>query len=249
MSRSLRVTFTRRRASRQADSRMSQVHVRPRTPARRGIRPPHPRCRRTSRRPVPRRPPSPGSPLDDGRSMRTPMPGHSLLRASSMLVYPPHFECAKCNNTGYKHVDPGHPCHRCWERYTHPYTSTLMHAPAASAALGAQAHASLFFQCLLPRTHAPPCGPAPHCAVPPPCGATRTPPWCRYAPPPANGSTYSANVYPPPHAIYPPGDVRLGSALCWRCGGRGTVSFLVFEMVPCVECVPHILSHITDKPL
>ncbi|KAJ7649252.1 hypothetical protein B0H17DRAFT_1215342 [Mycena rosella] len=100
-------------------------------------------------------PPSPGGPPDDGRPTRTPVPGHPLLRGGSMLVYPPHFECAKCNNTGYKHADPGHPCHKCWERYARPYAGPLVHAPAASAAPGTQAHASLSFQRPLPRTYAP----------------------------------------------------------------------------------------------
>ncbi|KAJ7687707.1 hypothetical protein B0H17DRAFT_679972 [Mycena rosella] len=184
-------------------------------------------------------PPSPGGLPDDGRPTRTPVPGHPLLRAGSMLVYPPHFECAKCNNTGYKHADPAHPCHRCWERYARPYAGALVHAPAASAAPapGAQAHASLSFQRPLPRAHAPPRAPAPHRAAPPPCGNTRAPPGCRYAPPPpVNGSTYPGSAYPPPHAIYPPGDARLGGAPCWRCGGRGTVSFLVFETLPCGVC-------------
>ncbi|KAJ7636173.1 hypothetical protein B0H17DRAFT_1164111 [Mycena rosella] len=166
-------------------------------------------------------PPSPGGPPDNGRPTRTPVPGHPLLRGGSMLVYPLHFECSKCNNTGYKHADPRHPCHKCWERYARPYAGALVHAPAASSSAPAHAHASLSFQRPLPHTYAPPCGPAPHRSAPPPCGNTRAPL------PPAP---------PPPHAIYPPGDARLGGAPCWWCSARRTVSFLVFETMPCGVC-------------
>ncbi|KAJ7648869.1 hypothetical protein B0H17DRAFT_1147916 [Mycena rosella] len=129
--------------------------------------------------------------------------------------------------------------HRCWERYARPYAGALVHAPAASAAPapGPQAHASLSFQRPLPRTYAPPRGPAPHRSALPPCGNARAPPGCRYAPPPpVSGTTYPGSAYPPRHTIYSPGDARLGGAPCWRCGGRGTVSFLVFETVPCGMC-------------
>ncbi|KAJ7636161.1 hypothetical protein B0H17DRAFT_1217158 [Mycena rosella] len=181
--------------------------------------------------PGPPPPPSPSGPPDDGRPTCTPVSGHPLLRAGSMLVYPPHFECAKCNNTGYTHADPEYPCHRCWKRYASPYAGALVHAPTESSAPspGAKAHVSLSFQRPLPHTYAPP-----------PCRSTRTPRGCRYAAPPVHGTTYpgSSRAYPPapPHAIYPPGDAHLGGAPCWRCAGCGTVSFLVFETVPCGVC-------------
>ena len=33
-----------------------------------------------------------------------------------------------------------------------------------------------------------------------------------------------------------PGDARLGGRLCWRCGGRGTTSFLIFDEQTCGVC-------------
>ncbi|CAL1714515.1 unnamed protein product [Somion occarium] len=42
---------------------------------------------------------------------------------------------------------------------------------------------------------------------------------------------------PPPGAVVVrPGDPRLGGHLCWRCGGSGTVSFLLFDETTCGVC-------------
>ncbi|KAJ7690885.1 hypothetical protein B0H17DRAFT_935518 [Mycena rosella] len=202
---------------------MSQARAQPRTPAWWGTRPPrlHRRCLLYQLPPGPPLPPSPSGPPDDGRPTRKPVPGHPLLRTGSILVWPLHFKCAKCaagNNTGYKHADPVHPCHRFWECYMHPYASVLVHAHSASASVPTPAHASLSFQRPLPRTYVPLRSPVPHRSTPPPCGNTCVLPGCQYAPPlPTNGTTYPGNAYPPPHAIYLPGDVCLGSAPCWRC--------------------------------
>ncbi|KAJ7050693.1 hypothetical protein C8F01DRAFT_676983 [Mycena amicta] len=49
-----------------------------------------------------------------------------------MLVYPAGHECHKCNNTGYRHSDPSHPCRRCWDKYAKPYAGALLVAPAPS---------------------------------------------------------------------------------------------------------------------
>ena len=43
--------------------------------------------------------------------------------------------------------------------------------------------------------------------------------------------------HPPPGAtVLSPGDPRIGGLLCWRCGGRGTISFLIFDEEACSVC-------------
>ncbi|KAJ7097056.1 hypothetical protein B0H15DRAFT_797789 [Mycena belliarum] len=161
---------------------------------------------------------------DDGRPTSTPIPGHPLLRGGKMLVYPPHYTCAKCNNTGYKHADPTHPCSKCWEKHARPYAGALLHAPSASSA--APASPSSTFQRPLPH-------PSP---APPPPSQGYAPPPSQFAPPIVYSAPPPPGAYPPPAQVYPPGDARLGGAPCWRCGGRGSVSFLVFETVMCTVC-------------
>lgn len=42
---------------------------------------------------------------------------------------------------------------------------------------------------------------------------------------------------PPPGAtVVQPGDPRIGGHLCWRCGGKGTTSFLIFDVETCSVC-------------
>lgn len=36
--------------------------------------------------------------------------------------------------------------------------------------------------------------------------------------------------------VYPPGDPRIGGRLCWRCGGSGKTSFLIFDETTCSVC-------------
>ena len=36
--------------------------------------------------------------------------------------------------------------------------------------------------------------------------------------------------------VYPPGDSRIGGRLCWRCGGSGKTSFLIFDETTCSVC-------------
>ncbi|KAJ7611918.1 hypothetical protein DFH06DRAFT_1109709 [Mycena polygramma] len=192
---------------------------------------------------------------DDGRPTSTPIPGHPFLNNGHMLVYPPHHECSKCNNTGYKHGDPARPCTKCWSRYARPYSGAVAHAPPASASAlgsGSAGHASTTFQRPLPCQYAPPRSSAPGSLSAYPGASsshlfsastrTRTPspsPTGLCGPSPA---TYGPNApgghsaYPPPPTVYAPGDARMGGAPCWRCGGRGTLSFLVFETMPCSIC-------------
>ncbi|KAJ7703521.1 hypothetical protein B0H17DRAFT_1127157 [Mycena rosella] len=98
------------------------------------------------------------------------------LSGGRFLVYPPYYDCKKCNNTGYKDADPAHPCRKCWESYGRPYTGAPA-APAFAAAPGGQGYASPSFQ----PTYAPPSGanPQQYQYAPPP-GATAH----QYAPPP-----------------------------------------------------------------
>lgn len=55
----------------------------------------------------------------------TPTPGRPLLNGGKVLHYKPGFWCPKCQNTGYKHDDPSHPCKTCWKKYGRAYTSAV----------------------------------------------------------------------------------------------------------------------------
>ncbi|KAF7327101.1 hypothetical protein MKEN_00286100 [Mycena kentingensis (nom. inval.)] len=83
---------------------------------------------------------------DETRPTSTPVPGRALLRNGRMLVYPAGVECSKCNNTGYRHGDPSHPCTRCWDKYGKMYGGALALAPtnAASARSPMPNHGSTF---------------------------------------------------------------------------------------------------------
>lgn len=76
---------------------------------------------------------SPNATPDDGRPTTVPTPGHPLLHEGKMLVYPSGHMCRKCNNTGYKFNDPQHPCRKCWEKYSKPYSGALTYAPSSDA--------------------------------------------------------------------------------------------------------------------
>ncbi|KAJ7050724.1 hypothetical protein C8F01DRAFT_1263823 [Mycena amicta] len=217
------------------------------------------------------RPPQANTIPDDGRPTTTPVAGHPLLLNGKMLVYPAGHECHKCNNTGYRHSDPSHPCRRCWDKYAKPYAGALLVAPAPSPGGSSGNTHGATFQRPLPRlyaagsrpisadfysapssSYAPPANPHPSLSSsssyappshPPPPPSTRG-----YPPPPqhpsystTSSSTSSLGQYPGsrqpmPTSTLPPGDPRLGGALCWRCSGRGRVSFLVFETLPRSAC-------------
>lgn len=66
---------------------------------------------------------------DDGRPTIRPVPGHPLMNNGRVLVYPQGYECSKCNNTGYKHLDPSNPCMKCWSKYAKPFAGPLTYAP------------------------------------------------------------------------------------------------------------------------
>ncbi|KAH0836912.1 hypothetical protein J3R83DRAFT_8728 [Lanmaoa asiatica] len=173
-------------------------------------------------------PPHPSPPMvpDDGSPTRTPVPGHPLLRAGNLLVYPRNHMCIKCDNTGYKHNDPSHPCCKCWEKYGKPYTGALTYTPWSPSGndprmqrplpkfLPPQARASE------PRRglHPPPPQYPQHSR------SLSQPPYVH-----SLGSGPSFYVMDPlapdptppvPDAIaVSPGDPRMGGRLCMRCGG------------------------------
>ncbi|KAJ7050706.1 hypothetical protein C8F01DRAFT_677169 [Mycena amicta] len=238
--------------------------------------PPLPRCPSSERyQPPSSRPPQANTIPDDGRPTTTPVAGHPLLLNGKMLVYPAGHECHKCNNTGYRHSDPSHPCRRCWDKYAKSYAGTLLVAPAPSpGGSSGNTHGATFQRPLLrlyaagtrplsadfysappssSTSYAPPTNPHPSLSSsssyappshPPPPLSTRG-----YPPPPQHPSfstsssssfsslgQYPGSRQPMPTSTLPPGDPRLGGALCWRCSGRGRVSFLVFETLPCSAC-------------
>ncbi|KAJ7269536.1 hypothetical protein C8J57DRAFT_1322246 [Mycena rebaudengoi] len=166
--------------------------------------------------PPPGAPPPVSSPSnsvpDDGRPTATPVPGHPLLRDGNMLVYPPYHECSKC------------------AKYARPYMGALTIAATPSAS--ASSSSSSIFQRPLPAAaphsspHPPGSGYAPPSTPPPGAGSGYAPP-----PVPPPGGTFS-----PPGAFPAPGDPRIGGMLCWRCDGRGSISFLVFETTRCTVC-------------
>lgn len=197
-------------------------------------------------------------PASDGRPTTTPTPGHPLLRNGKTLVYPETYLCQKCTfstpcppycsltfnrpktrkgqNTGYKNYDPSHPCRKCWDRFSKPYTSALASSPWDNQASGSasQSQRGRIFQRPLPAFKAPQAQ-----AQPPP-------------PPPMPGSYPSSSgmqspnslpmptpfrgVPPPGSTVVMPGDARIGGRLCWRCGGRGTTPFLIFDEMTCETC-------------
>ena len=148
------------------------------------------------------------------------------------------------SNTGYKNNDPSHPCRKCWDRFGKLFSSILASSPWGDrgAAASSQSQHGRTFQRPLPafkppqaRTVAaqPRQPPPPGGFVPPP---QRTgPPAQTYgvAPPPV----LPYGVAPPPGAsVVMPGDSRIGGRRCWRCGGRGTTPFLIFDELPCDTC-------------
>ncbi|KAF7300781.1 hypothetical protein MKEN_01303300 [Mycena kentingensis (nom. inval.)] len=155
-------------------------------------------------------PPAPASIVDDGKPTTTPVPGHPLLRNGQLLVYPAGVVCSKCDNVGYKHSDPAHPCTKCWDKYAKAYTGALAAAPSANESTST--HGSTF-QRPLARIYARPTTPRPagypgaaattpylpssSALYPPPPPPTAPPP-----PGPPPNPSYSAPPHPPPNQSY-----------------------------------------------
>lgn len=143
-------------------------------------------------------------------------------------------------NVGYKNADPLHPCKKCWGKYAKPFSGPLAYSfnrPDQSSS----SPGSNNFQKPLP--HMPPPAPPP---IPP--SVSFQPPPSHFAP---GGymSNHHGGFYGPPNSlltpmsppapgtvVYPAGDPRIGGRLCWRCNGKGNVSFMVFERMNCEVC-------------
>ncbi len=66
-------------------------------------------------------------------------------------------------------------------------------------------------------------------------GSIPMPPYQDRSPLAASGVQY-ARAPPPGATVVRPGDPRIGGRLCWRCGGSGVTSFLIFDEQTCTIC-------------
>ncbi|KZT64406.1 hypothetical protein DAEQUDRAFT_718095 [Daedalea quercina L-15889] len=196
-----------------------------------------------------------GDDADDGRPTATPKPGHPLMRNGRVLVYPTSYECHRCHNVGYRNNDPSTPCYKCWERYARPFAGPLTSMDWKAAY--APSNARLAYQRPLPRFTPPhlsgiyaPASRASSLARP--SGGYAGGSSSRIIP--AAGGGIPMGLYldsaqgrpsptvrvaenPPPGAtVLRPGDPRLGGRLCWRCGGSGITTFLIFDEQTCSVC-------------
>ncbi|KAJ7718308.1 hypothetical protein B0H14DRAFT_634921 [Mycena olivaceomarginata] len=141
-----------------------------------------------------------------------------------MLVYPPHYECHRQQ-------------HGLQTRRPHAPVPQVLEQVRAPVRRRARLRARRPRLRLRPPLQLDDVPAAPAAAVRP----ARSPGRAFLSPAPDLPACAAAPVsasYPPPAPVlvYAPGDVRMGGAPCWRCGGRGTLSFLVFDSVPCVVC-------------
>lgn len=169
------------------------------------------------------------------------------------------------HNTGYKSFDPSHPCRRCWEKYSKPYSGPIVYSswndgpsnrqrplsylrssatsPSLSPSRSLSSIANQVRNDLssVPsnsdrRSH-PPSSPA---AYPPPRFPVPPPlparPQSDYT---MNRSTSSAWTRNGPSSppVLRPGDPRIGGNLCWNCHGSGrTFGFLLLTNNTCDLC-------------
>ncbi|KLO06526.1 hypothetical protein SCHPADRAFT_687519 [Schizopora paradoxa] len=201
---------------------------------------------------------------DDGKPTSSPTPGRPYLNKGRVLVYPAGHECRKCLNTGYKHFDPSHPCRKCWERYGKPYAGAIVSAPwdapASSASrLQYQRPLPTFRPPHLRHQHSRSqpslLSPSDLPSSPNVLRSSRSSMYAGDYPgaqaraqgqqlqPQAQmqagrpGAFNISRGTPPPGAtVVRPGDPRIGGRLCWRCGGDGMVSFLIFDLETCPIC-------------
>ncbi len=143
-------------------------------------------------------------------------------------------------NTGYKNHDPSHPCRKCWDRFSKPFTSILASSPWGDQAgeSASQGQGGRSFQRPLPAFKPPQARPQPPLRMPgsyPSSSASgmqspNSPVGRMPVPLPYGG------VPPPGAAVVMPGDPRIGGRVCWRCGGRGMTPFLIFDETTCETC-------------
>ena len=155
------------------------------------------------------------------------------------------------NNTGYKSFDPSHPCRKCWERYSKPYSGPIIYAswndgpsnrqrplsnfrssatnPSLSRSISSiidRARSDLYsFPDSSVRRSLPP----PSSPVYPP----RSPLPTTLPPRPRPQSDYVTTAMsrsisstwprnsPPSPPVLQPGDPRIGGNMCWNCNGSG----------------------------
>ncbi|KAJ7591377.1 hypothetical protein C8J56DRAFT_935348 [Mycena floridula] len=190
--------------------------------------------------PPPGQPPAPKQPESDGKPTAKPVPGHPLMNAGRVLVYPEGFECPKCRNIGYKQSDPSNPCRKCWNKYSKKYEGALTYA---------------FVGLSTSQRPLPILRPPQNSGYPGQNSMNRPrsnlpPPQNQYGPPDMSYGLPSQNFGPPqqiqqlsPWARPPqgslvlqPGDPRIGGRQCWRCDGLGSISVFIFETERCSVC-------------
>ncbi|KAF8159244.1 hypothetical protein B0H34DRAFT_796525 [Crassisporium funariophilum] len=182
--------------------------------------------------------------VNDGRPTTFPCLGHPLLKDGKLLVYPKGYECEKCNNVGYKSADPNKPCKKCWSKYAKPFLGPLAYSfsspstPSVSSPTSPTSASTSNFQRPLPSvpsTAPPPPAFSFSFSPPPPGSFPHQPPYPPQPPHPPYHTT-TTNHPPPGSLVYTAGDPRIGGRLCWRCGGKGSVSYLVIDRETCVAC-------------
>ncbi|EPT01172.1 hypothetical protein FOMPIDRAFT_159461 [Fomitopsis schrenkii] len=178
------------------------------------------------------------------------------MRNGRVLVYPAFYECRRCHNMGYRNNDPTTPCYKCWEKYARPFAGPLTSMDWKAAYT--PSNARLSYQRPLPR-FTPPQMSSMGMSTP----ASRASSLSRASGYPGSsssrilpiagggipmglyldsaqgrpGPTVRVADNPPPGAtVLRPGDPRLGGRLCWRCGGSGITTFLIFDEQPCSVC-------------
>ncbi|KAF9473429.1 hypothetical protein BDN70DRAFT_885820 [Pholiota conissans] len=173
---------------------------------------------------------------NDGRPTTVPTVGHPLLKDGKILIYPKRHECDKCHNVGYKASDPSRPCKKCWPKYAKPFTGPIVYSFSNT-------NPESTFQRPLTSVPvpAPPPRPSPMFATPQqnarfaPGGYVPTQQG-GFISPPTGVHPVGVGRPPPGAMVYQAGDPRLGGRLCWRCDGKGNVSFLFLERITCEVC-------------
>ena len=174
-------------------------------------------------------------------------------------VFPAPIDRLQGHNTGYKAFDPSHPCRKCWDKYSKPYSGPIIYASwndgpsnrqrpllnLRSAATNQSLSFSRSLSSIVNQVRNDLSSPAGSSAGRPPSSPVY--PSRRFpAPPPLPPrprSDYfapairSTSARPPPPAALQPGDPRIGGNLCCNCLGSGrTFGFLLLTNNTCDLC-------------
>ena len=124
-------------------------------------------------------------------------------------------------------------------RYSHSLTDLNLSPPHSD--LGRSASTSRQYNTVTGSGYpgnSSPYAPPPQRVQPAPTGGGWPP--ASWMDPNGGGSVARRSPYiraPPPGAtVVRPGDPRIGGRLCWRCGGSGVTSFLIFDEQTCTVC-------------